>query len=111
MRYIRTSDALTVNDQPMTVREVIAYHVNTDQKFNSDGPGLRASVRVDQAITASQGCDCVALKDEDWQLLCAVIEQPSSGYLLRPARALQMFFDAIVGASEERPTEQARAAE
>lgn len=56
--------------------------VENDQRFNSSGAGIRASIRLLTAIKADLAAgDIAELKDGDWKMLREAMEAPSCGYL------------------------------
>lgn len=86
-------------------RDFVTYLLNTNPAFNETGAGLRASVRIDTAVSAA--VSTFNLSEEDWVLLKDAAELPKvrdkdgqviMSYPLTPSRALVPFLEAIASA-------------
>ncbi len=77
--------------------DFVLYLVNNDRRFNSDGAGIRSSVRIERALREASQSD-VSLEDEDHKRLAEVVEAPSCAYPLTPARGCAEFIEAITTA-------------
>lgn len=92
--------------QLVTFDDIVRYWLNNDARFNSDGPGIRASIRVEQALDAS--VEVFALKtDPDYKLLLEVMDKPDCrgmpAYPLSPARRCDKVMQAIREGTTEKP--------
>lgn len=93
----------------------VAHLLDTDQRFNASGKGIRAAVRIEDAVRRG---GLVELEEDDWATLRAANEAPTAGYpaLIRQddsgkaigtipmGRQLLPFVNAIEEARSERPT-------
>lgn len=87
-------------------RNLIAFAVNNDKRFNATGPAIRMSVRLAQVLDESGESDVLALDDEIWRVLCEAVEDPSEGYPFRPARIILPMIEDVKNATAERPKEE-----
>lgn len=97
-------------NQHMTFHQFVT-HLLDDTRFNDSGRGLRASMRIDRAVSDAKIGESVDITKEDYDLLKAVAEAPSHGYpqlqsfapdgtvlfKLPVGRQLVPFLDAISG--------------
>lgn len=116
-KYIKRVDPILINGmEPFTQALFIQHLVNSDEKFNSTGPGIRAGIRVEDAFSANTSV--IELDENSWQLLKNSADSPSGGYpaiyvtgsdgsveKLYFGRKLLPFIDAILEASDEKPAE------
>lgn len=61
----------------------VRYLLDHDSRFTTTAAGLRAAVRIEQALLALDNIDgqeTHSLQDDDWKLLCTVAEAPEKGY-------------------------------
>jgi hypothetical protein len=114
-KYIKKPESILVQGvDPFTFELFVSHLVNTDDKFNNSGPGIRAGMRVEEAV--KKGDDLVELDESDWALLKEVAENPSKGYpalyfvgadekpeKLYFGKRLLPFIDAINEATDTKP--------
>lgn len=106
-------DGVTAPDK-MTFAYFIRAVVDNDNRMNDSGAAIRASVRIDKAISDASPGSIIELDEEDHKLLAAVVEQPQGGYptllLQSPngtgvtrqvARQLLPFIDAMTPLPED----------
>jgi hypothetical protein len=114
MRYFREPEANGV----VSLRTLVLWLVNNDDRFNRSGPGIRAGLRIEDALKEYEGKGYVGLSDEHYQLLAAAVEEPTAGYPplaatmpdgrsqpVRTARVWLPFIDAIREAKDTAPIE------
>lgn len=80
----------------MTFTDFVRWTLGTHPSFNSDGQGIRASVRIESQLAA--GGKKLTLDAEDYDRLRSAADSPQGGYPIRPASRLVPFLDAIEGA-------------
>lgn len=105
---------------PFGLKSLIQWSINTDTRFNSTAAGIRASVRIDQAIEKlpeptlpnpdpqaprAVVCDKIELRQSDYQLLLQAIQEPqplgdNRGYPVFPGKLLIPLIDAVEKATE-----------
>ncbi len=115
MRFINTATKVPVGDKGDTInaRDLIAHMNRNDARTNSDGDGIRASVRIERAIEKSKDMPFIILEDDDWkQRVCPAVSSPQPvqpgmpKYPLHPASALLPLIDDILNAPDERPVQE-----
>lgn len=109
--YIKKCTPITLDSQgagPASVSfdDIVQYWLNNDTRFNSDGNGIRASIRIEAALDAND--EVFALKtDPDYKLLLEVIDKPDCrgmpAYPLQPARRCDKVMQAIREGTTEKP--------
>ena len=118
VRYVVKPEPILIEGlDPFTLDNLIMYLVNTDDKFNNNGVGIRTGMRIEDAIEESNDSSFITLDEAHWKFLKDVIESPSKGYpalYVRGAdekpeklyfgRRLIPFIDAVSEAKEEKPT-------
>jgi hypothetical protein len=73
--------------------------LDVDDRFNSMGPGIRASVRIENALNvATEGT--FSIEEADWALLAEACETPLPKYPISPARLLAPFHAAVRDAED-----------
>ena len=113
--YIKKCKPIALDAQPgqppmlISFDDIIKYWLNNDARFNSDGSGIRASMRIENALDASP--DVLALKtDPDYKLLLEVADKPDCrnmpAYPLSPARRCESVMSAIREGTTEKPRER-----
>ncbi len=98
---------------------LVLWAINGDRRFNGDGPGIRASVRIETEVSklppievdedgtpkAEQAPRTLVLKAEDRALLLEALNNPAqmngSTYPISPARPLISWIDAVEAAEVE----------
>jgi hypothetical protein len=91
----------------------VSHLIDSDGEFSKDLRGIRASMRIDDAMKEGQvvrsirGELLVLRDDEDYDRLCRAAQQPTVGYPLRPARLCEGFIVAIKDATSEPPGQPA----
>lgn len=75
MKYIVKPD----NGQ-FTVEQLIQWLINTDKRYNETGAGIRLGVRIEDAVSKSEGKPCIELQPDHWAGLAEAAEHPSAGY-------------------------------
>jgi hypothetical protein len=78
-----------------TFAKFVTYLLNSCKEFDGDAAGLRAGVRIEEAV--GSGAE-VALREDDWQKLKACATNPGVPYPCNPARAVVPYIDAIENA-------------
>jgi len=90
----------------------VLWAINGDRRFNGDGPGIRASMRIETELSKlpairierkegdpEQDPRVLVLKKEDQLLLLATLTEPQQlngqGYQITPARVLLPWIDAV----------------
>lgn len=112
MRYVVLADLEPVTakakgdggqlvDAPFGPADLVRWLLDSDKRFVSDAPGIRAAVRIETQLAKADRF--LALEDGDWVKLKEAAESPSVGYPLSPARRLAPFLDAISNAGERQP--------
>lgn len=110
--YIKKCTPIELDAQPgqppisVSFDDLIRYWLNNDVRYNSDGNGIRASIRTEAALDASP--EVFALKtDPDYKLLLEVIDKPDCrgmpAYPLNPARRCATVMAAIREGTTEKP--------
>lgn len=112
MKYITKPETTGV----VGLEALARWLVNTDERFNRTGPGIRAGVRVEDACAACEGQAFLELQPEHHALLAAAAEEPTAGYPplrvtfedgrvedMRSARPWLACIDAIRDAGDEAP--------
>ena len=107
-------DGIVAPDK-MTFAFFIRAVMDNDNRMNESGAAIRASVRIDKAVSDAAPGSVMELEEEDYKLLSAVVEQPQGGYpslrLQAPdgsgvtrqvARQLLPFIDAMTPLPEEK---------
>lgn len=122
MKYIKRPDSIRIGTGTAGIsfsfEEFVRYLVNNDARFNAGGPGIRAGMRVEEALDKARS-DVIELKPDLWELLRAAAEQPTNvrgepiGYpalvdeqgrpRLSLARQCLVFIDAIGVATDDPP--------
>lgn len=86
------------------VPELLAWAVNNEPAFNRDGPGIRAGARIEAALATWAATDphpaTLRIDAAAWKIASEVLETPTAGYPITPARRLLPFLDAIATARE-----------
>lgn len=108
---------------PFGLKSLIQWSINTDTRFNSTAAGIRASIRIDQAIEKLPEptlpkppdpdpqapvvveCNTIELRRSDYQLLLQAVQDPQPlgdqrGYPVFPGKLLIPFIDAVERAIE-----------
>jgi hypothetical protein len=99
MKTIEKPEPLALGEgKTMPFDVFVGALLNSDDRFNSNGRGIRAAVRIEQALKECVDADSLKLEDDDHALLAQVIEAPTGGYPVRPSRFCVTFIDAIVKA-------------
>lgn len=111
MKYITKPE-----NGPLTVEALISWLVNTDDRYNRTGAGIRLGVRIEDAVTKSEGKPYVELQPDHHAGLAEAAENPSAGYpplsltradgtveVVRGARPWLPCIDAIKQATDEPP--------
>lgn len=121
MRYVPTNVTVPVGEDEKTMDtwELVAWMNRNDALMNSDGEGIRASVRIDGALEKAKGKPFIELGEDDWRRVCKSLDTPQPAlrgmphYPLHPARSLAPLIDAVKEAKEEwveeKPPEEASA--
>lgn len=94
MKTIKRPEPIQIGTEGATFSfdQFVGFLINTDARFNSDGAGIRSSVRIEAALKAEGD---LRLEDEDQARLTAVANAPSGGYPTQPARSCLPFVEAI----------------
>jgi len=111
VRIQAPTNVITVNGDEKTrfiFESFVAWAINGDRRFNTDGPGIRASVRIEREVAAltpikldqeEQTQRSITLSRADWELLRDALTSPQqmngAGYPLAPARVLLPWIDAV----------------
>lgn len=117
---IETTDAdgkPTIARQTIGMDWVMAHFLTNDSSFNSDGAGIRASTRLENALLAwgkkevSARPRWLPLDEADWRVLDASLETPRplpgrAAYPIVPARRINHMIDAIHSAPDKEPEEE-----
>ena len=106
MHYITTiAKPIKLGASDFGTRELVGWAINSDKRFNATGQGIRVSVRIDAALKKSNDnkSHFIALQEDDWKLLCEMLEEPSEGFPFRPARNLMPFIEEVKAATEVEP--------
>lgn len=90
---------VTESGERLGMRRFLRYLIDTDQRFNTTGGGIRAAVRIEWAL----GRDPLALEDSDYELIVAASEAPSAGYPMVPSRHCLKFIDGLKAAKAYQP--------
>jgi hypothetical protein len=95
--------------------EFIRFLINNDVRFNSDGAGIRASVRIEEAQRRCQTLGAIGpLETDDQRLLLECAKNPKVRlpdgsiqgiYPVAPARRCAVWIDAIENARDQPPPE------
>lgn len=111
--YIAIPKPIPITDapEPLTLATFVRWLVDSDDRFNGGGPGIRAGSRVLDAfdLAARPPVETsVDVSKDDLAILQAAAEKPTQervevGYPVRPSRMLVPFLDAIANATAERP--------
>lgn len=97
-------EAFTIVKRPLTFAIFIRYFINSDRRFNSGGPGIRAGARVDAALDECEPGTTFELRDEDVKLLLETLNKPEVQgqgqtielpYPVRPAHPCAVYIQAI----------------
>lgn len=116
-KYIKKPAPIEIQGiDPFTLEQLAIHLVNTDDKFNNNGVGIRAGIRIEDAFKAAEEKEVVALDEEPWKLLKEAAESPSKGYpalyfqgadgtveKLYFGKRLLPFIDAIAEATDTEP--------
>lgn len=117
MRYVLRPEPLKVGEQLFGLGAFLMYYVDNAVRFVSGQRGIRAGMRIADAIKAFDGegepVGYLALEDEDWQALRDELEAPKllklggeieqPAFPVSPARNLIRFLDALADAKTEKP--------
>lgn len=119
MRYVLRPEPLRVGEQPYGLGQFLMYYVDNAVRFVSGQRGIRAGMRIAEAIRAFESKDdgepagYLAMEEEDWQALRDELETPKlmkiggeieqPAFPLTPARNLLRFIDALAEAKTEKP--------
>ncbi|MEN6535515.1 MAG: hypothetical protein ABFD89_17760 [Bryobacteraceae bacterium] len=114
LRIQAPSNVITINGQDkqfFIFEGLMVWAINGDKRFNQDGPGIRASVRIETELAKlppiakedqTQEPRFLVLKQEDQALLLDSLVNPQQmnggGYPLTPARVLLPWIDAVENA-------------
>ena len=81
----------------------VADDVAVDPKLGVTFELLEIGKAIREKFLGKQSGDLVELTEQEWDVLCQVVRSPSEPY--SPAGAYQTwsFFEAVLGASTERP--------
>lgn len=116
LRYIKKPTPIDVEGEGFTFDDFVKFLVSTCREFNATGDGIRAGLRLEDALEESKE-NVLVLRAELWELLHSAAERPTSGFpLLRlkkeygvETRALARdclpFIDAISQAETLPPKE------
>jgi hypothetical protein len=90
----KTLQELMTRDGPIefTFAKFVTYLLNSCKAFSEDGAGLRAGVRIEDALESTEGC---VIREDDWQRLKTCSVSPGVPYPCTPARAVVPYIDAI----------------
>lgn len=112
MKYVQPAASMMIQAREgelvsFSNEEFVRYYVDNDTRFNSDGKGIRASVRIDAALR-DPVCGHWAFFPDDLSMLVEALESPRmmpgfAPFPLRPARLCAPFIEALSQASDERP--------
>jgi hypothetical protein len=111
MKYI------TKPEGNFAVEQLISWLVNTADRYNRTGAGIRLGARIEDAVTASAGKQYIELQPDHYAGLAEEAESPSAGYpplyasksdgsqerLPGAARAWLACIDAIKNATDAPP--------
>lgn len=104
-RYIMKPAELEANEKPYGLTHFLFAMLEKDQRFQQDGEGLRARVRIEHELVKRQSDSFVELADKDWQRLHQACEQPTEKrYPISPASACLGFLEAVRVAGTTPPT-------
>lgn len=89
---------LDPNGKPVSIsfKKFVGSTLLTDQKYGKTMDDILSAVDVKARLAVA--VDSVELEREDWEKLCAVMKEPSSGYVPAIATQLSSFFLAIKNA-------------
>ena len=88
-------------DAPFTCLNFVRALIDSDRQFVSDAAGLKASLRIEEALEKADRF--LQLEESDWSRLRQASDTPTAGFPLQPARRLLPFINAIQNASEKQP--------
>lgn len=94
--------------------ELIKWALESDGRFNTTGLGIKASLRIEQALDRCKGKVWLKIEqDNDYALLQAAIDNPSPqpfpngaprpAYPISPAKKLAAFIDDILKPMDDEP--------
>lgn len=63
-----------------TIEQFISWVVNTDKRYNETGAGIRLGMRIEDAVTKSEGKPYIELQPDHCASLADAAENPSAGY-------------------------------
>ena len=111
MRYVDSKIEHTLSQgSTLTMGAFIKVLLNTDDRFNKTGPGIRSAAKIEKSVVRSEEDKqlFIALEDADHELLAQAAESPSAGYPVSPARFCLPFVEAIKDALKELPKSAAK---
>lgn len=60
--------------------DFILFLLGQDKKFNENGMGIRAAVRIENSVEKCKDLHYLEMAQEDFKMLADAAEQPSAGY-------------------------------
>src|SRR4051812_45362842 len=83
LRYITIPADIDLNIGAMKWSFVhcMRHIIDTDTRFNSTGPGIRAGHRIMTLLEGKKPGDHITLDEADWKRAHEAVEAPGSGYL------------------------------
>lgn len=103
-----------VGGKPFGVPELVLYFVESDGRFNTSGPGIRASLRIAESVERCKGKPWLKIEqDNDFELLRGAADTPAPqpfpngaprpAYPVSPAAKILPFLDDILKPMDDEP--------
>jgi hypothetical protein len=110
MKYVPKPTPIKFANGLFGVPEFLDYLIGSDDEFNSDGEGVRASHRIRKVLDESKELHYIALEDNDHARVKRAAEKPTKKYPTPMAWMCYDYLQAISEATENKPPEPPPAA-
>ena len=83
LRYITIPENanIQIGDTPWSFANCVRHVVDSDPRFNENGVGIRAGVRILAQLQDKNTGDVITLDEGDWKMLHEAMEQPKNGLI------------------------------
>lgn len=88
---------------PISFQKILNEIWLIDNKFGKTVSSIRRGISIGDAFANAQEGSTVPLDEEDWKLLCEIVDEPSAGYNTVIARSAIKFIDAVICAPNKAP--------
>jgi len=95
-------------DRAYHVRDVVAYALSADVRFNANYEGMRLALRIAEACGEKGARGPLSVDEGDWEALCNALRTPQpiagrTAYMLAPAHAAVALVDQVLNAKRPEP--------